>query len=267
LVTFIIPIRHPQNAPEWARVQARLAQTMKSIASQKHGDWRAVIVANHGAELPQPTAGFHIERVDFMPNPLHELESANREAVYEAVRLDKGRRILKGMLAAGESRFFMVVDDDDFVSCRLVEFVARSPDANGWNVAVGYRWTDGSRLIYRLSNFMNICGTSHIVRSDLFQLPNAFEDAAEPYIKEMLGSHVKISGILANRGAPLAHLPFPGAIYRVGHAGSHSQSRGVLREHVFNRGVLRRPVSLVRNLSRLRFLTSSLRAEFFGAAS
>ncbi len=49
LLTFVIPVRHQDNAPDWARLSANLAQTLASIAAQSHSDWQGVVVANEGA--------------------------------------------------------------------------------------------------------------------------------------------------------------------------------------------------------------------------
>ncbi|NKJ38991.1 hypothetical protein FHT28_005745, partial [Rhizobium sp. SG570] len=72
-----------------------------------------------------------------LPNQLYDLHNAGRGQVYEAVGLDKGGRILTVMLSARNSRFFMIVDDDDFVSANIVEFAARNADANGWKIDRG----------------------------------------------------------------------------------------------------------------------------------
>jgi hypothetical protein len=120
LVTFIIPVRHQDNARDWSLLKANLVQTIASILNQTNDDWRGIIVANEGADLPDLPERFDVERVTFPPNDMHELgKSGNMEDFYDAFRADKGRRVLKGMLRARGSRFFMIVDDDDFVSARI----------------------------------------------------------------------------------------------------------------------------------------------------
>ena len=113
-LTFLIPVRHPNNSPDWSRLKANLEQTIASIAGQTHHDWRAVIIANAGSDLPALPAQVEVEWVDFSPNVLHDKGTASRDEVLDAFRMDKGRRVLKGMLRARDSRFFMIVDDDDF---------------------------------------------------------------------------------------------------------------------------------------------------------
>ncbi len=129
LVTFIIPVRHQDNARDWSLLKANLMQTIASISNQTNDDWRGIIVANEGADLPDLPERFGVERVTFPPNDMHELGKAgNMEDFYDAFRADKGRRVLMGMLRARDSRFFMIVDDDDFVSARIVQHASENPD-------------------------------------------------------------------------------------------------------------------------------------------
>ena len=137
----------------------------------------------------------------------------------------------------------------------------------GWKIDKGYLWNEGGRLIMHYDDFANYCGTSLIVQSRLYDLPVSLEAADIDYVKSMLGSHVRIGNILAERGTPLEALPFRGAIYRVGHSGAHSKSSGLLATYFFNTSALRRPRQLLRNLRRVRPLDRGLRNEFFGAAS
>jgi hypothetical protein len=264
VVTFVIPIPHQEIISDWGRLVRNLRETILSIAGQTNPNWRAVIVANEGADLPDVPAGFEIVRVDFAPNRLHDLRGADKEAVYEAVRLDKGRRILSGMLKARETTFFMSVDDDDLISNGIVEFASRNPASFGWRIDRGYVWPDGGRWLFTEDDFSNFCGTSLIVRTDCYQLPATFDEASPEYIKAMLGSHVKIKPILANRGTPLETLPFRGAIYRIGGIGAFSKSSKIIRKYFVNKSVLFRPHRLLANMFKLRFLDSVKRREFFG---
>jgi hypothetical protein len=265
LVAFIIPVRHQDNARDWNALTDKLSQTARSIANQTHSNWRAIVVANEGARLPQLPKGFTVVRVGFPPNTMPELSKGPREAVLDAFRADKGRRVLSGMLAARDSRFFMIVDDDDLVSSRIVEHASKHPDSNGWYIDKGYLWDDGGSFIFAIDDFNRRCGTSLIVRSDLYGLPDRVESASLDWIKTMLGSHVRIDGILEERGQPLAPLPFRAGIYRVGNAGSHSQTPGVIRLKLLNRMTLRQPRMFFANLDRLRRVDANVRREFFGA--
>lgn len=265
-VTFVIPVRHPANARDWGQLKSNLTQTVRSIAGQEHGDWRGIIVANEGSDLPALPERFGVEWVQFAPNASHDQHAGlSREAFRDAFRIDKGRRVLKGMLRAQGSRYFMIVDDDDFVSARITRFATRHPDSHGWTVDDGYVWSDGGKLLLRHNAFNQICGTSLIVRADAYGLPARFEDATPEYMMTMLGSHIRLHEVLAQRGTPLARLPFHGAVYRVGQSGSHSQAPKILRQFFLNREAMRRPRQFLRRVSNLRVVTESIRREFFGA--
>jgi hypothetical protein len=264
MLTFLIPVRHPNNSPDWSRLKANLEQTIASIAGQDHNDWRAVIIANEGSDLPSLPERFEVEAVDFSPNMLHEMFTAATHDVLDAFRFDKGRRVLRGMLRARDSRFFMIVDDDDFVSARLTRFVADHSDSNGWKVDLGYVWDDGGRLLLQHNEFNRLCGTSLIIRADHYDLPPRFEDASSDYIKDMLGGHRRIAEILARQDKPLASLPFRGAIYRVGHSGSHSRTPRILRKYFLNSESIRRPSQWIGDLGRIRFVNAHIRREFYG---
>ncbi len=263
LITFIIPVRHPENASDWSELTRKLSQTVRSIANQTHPDWRVIIVANAGAELPDLPEKFSVIRVTFPPNKLYDLETAPIESVWDAVRLDKGQRILAGMLSARDSRYFMVVDDDDLVSSRLVAHVSGHPDSNGWIIRKGYLWNDGGTCLMGVNNFNDRCGTSLIIRSDLYDFPDSQETADIDWIKTMLGSHRKIDKILSERGHPLETLPFRGSIYRVASSGSHSRTPGILRQIIYPRSNFMYPHRILLSLARLRRLNASMTSEFF----
>jgi hypothetical protein len=264
LITFVIPVRHQSNSKNWGLLKANLTQTIASISAQTNSNWRAVIVANQGADLPAVPERFQIVRVNFTPNEMYEQQGHDKEEFYDAVRLDKGRRILKGMLYVRDTAFYMVVDDDDFVSNSLVSYVSKNQKANGWKISEGYVWGDGGSLLYVHRDFANFCGTSLIIRSDLFCLPDSFEVASSEYIKTMLGSHIKIVKILTDKGAPLASLPFRGAIYRVGHVGAHSKSPTLIKMYLLNRSIMLSPLRFVRNLLSMRLVSSDIKNKYFG---
>lgn len=264
VLTFVIPLRHPQNARDWPALKRNLAQTIRSISAQDDVRWRAIIVANAGADLPPLPDKFALKQVDFPPNPMFERGENAREAFLDSCRLDKGRRVLAGILEAERSGYVMVVDDDDFVSCRLTSFVAGRLGENGWYVQNGYIWSDGGRLIYEYADFWKFCGTSHIVRTALYELPASVEAADLAYVRRIFGSHVFVREYLAQRGVPIEPLPFVGAVYRIGHANSHSRSAGLIKQVFFNRKLLANPLNLVDWFSRLRVLDPAVRRQFWG---
>jgi hypothetical protein len=265
-LTFIIPVRHQDNAKDWSRLKANLTQTLASVSNQTADCWRAIVVANEGADLPALPKNVEALRVTFPPNLLHEKGNATQEEFYEAFRIDKGRRVLAAMVAAEPTSHFMIVDDDDLVSGRLADFVARNRGSYGWVVKQGYIWTDQGSYLFAYPDLNGLCGSTLIIRSDLYELPAVAAEWPDERIKEMLGSHRQIGLLLEQAGTPLAPLPFPGAIYRIGHAGNHSGKGGIADEYFWNRRYIRQPIAFTKNLLRLRPITKEVRQEFFGAS-
>ena len=263
-MTFIIPLRHPENSTDWPALKRRLAQTIRSIAGQDDDHWRAIIVANEGSDLPALPGNFELRQVRFPPNPMFEQGDNDREIFLDSCRLDKGRRVLAGILEADKEGYSMVVDDDDFVNCRLASFVAGQSGKNGWYVQNGYLWGDGGKLIYEYADFWKFCGTSHIIRTALYELPASVEEADPDYIRRIFGSHVFVRHYLEARDMPLEPLPFVGAVYRIGHAGAHSKSPGLVRQVFFKREILKSPLKLAQRFSRLRLLDAAARQQFWG---
>jgi hypothetical protein len=267
ILTFVIPVRHQDTAKDWQRLKRQLGETVASIACQDREGWKAIVVANYGADLPDLPKGFEVKRVDFPPNPKPSPETATKEEIHDVTRIDKGYRVLAGMLHAGEMGHVMVVDNDDFVSRRLTSFVAASPKANGWYLRDGYVWGEGGRTLFLFTDFSRLCGTSHIVRADLYELPGSFESADENYVRYMLGSHAFLHDHLDKTGNPLAVLPFAGAVYRTNHGESLSGSGSTLRRYFFRRKMLTSPTMFYDRVRRLHLKTSGIEREFMGVAT
>lgn len=258
LLVFVIPVRHPGSISDWPSTKARLSQTLASISRQSATSWRGVVVANTGVDLPPLPRGVAATRVDFpvpqMPDPRDDLPG-----YYDTVRLDKGRRVLEGLRQAQAKDHVMVVDYDDWISKDLAAFVASGGPAPGWYLRTGYLY-DGGGIAYKSSNFHEICGTSIIVRRDLLGVPQ--NAAANPdLVKKHLGSHKYIKGKLDHQGEPLAPLPFPGAVYRIGAAGTTSGSSRLFMQ-VIPPSWKHRPVALLSLPFRLRLVTPRLRENF-----
>jgi len=86
-------------------------------------------------------------------------------------------------------------------------------------------------------------------------------------VRKIFGSHVFVREYLAQQGTPLLPLPFAGAVYRVGHAGAHSKSAGLLKQVFLNRELLKNPLKIVRRFARLRLLDTTVRHQFWGSSA
>jgi len=265
-ITYIIPIRHPDNLRN-PDVQIKiLHKTFASYTNQSDDSWRAVIVANPGTPLPDLPEGFEVAWVDYGPNPQHELKNHDFREALNFFLFDKGRRVWSGIKAFPDSRYYMVMDDDDLISRDLTAYVKANTGPNGWFIEKGYGIDPDGGFAMELDRFHKTSGSSHIVRADLYPLPDKDSDEFEAYVIKWLGAHGGITELFEDMGKPLTPLPFYGAVYMVNNPNSHSNSNSMLRQYVVNKDSLRRPWSLPGKLKRLRRVNASFRDEFLGGA-
>lgn len=263
-LTFIIPVRHPDNLRDPAAQTRILNRTFASIAAQTISSWRAVVIANHGTELPELSDGFEVVWVDYAPNPRHELNAHDFQNAMDFFRLDKGRRVWSGMNAFPDTHYFMIVDDDDYVSRDLTAYARAHRGANGWFIRYGYGIDPDGGVAIELDRFHKTCGTSHIARADLYDLPDIDDPNFAEYVKKWLGSHGATTEHFEAIDAPLSALPFHGAVYLMNNPNSHSRSNRLLRQYIFNMDTVRRPWNLFAKLSQLTRVNHAFRTEFLG---
>lgn len=253
-VCFVIPVRHFENMRDPATQRRYLAETVRSIAQQTSTDWHLAIVANHGTDLPPLPDRAEVIPVDFPPNQAHERADLTFERHMDFFRYDKGRRVFAAFHRFSRCRHTMIVDDDDFVSRDLVAHVAARPPKAGYYFDFGYIWRTGGRWLYPTRNFHAKCGTSFVLASPVLgRLKDAFA-ADERGLCATLGDHNFLKVEVERLGEPLEPLPFPGAVYRWLHAGSHSAKASSLHRQVFvgGRFTLRRPDRILGHLARFR---------------
>lgn len=222
LVTFVIPIKHFSHVKNMSSFIRSFKQTIDSLNNQSNNNWNCKVVVNVGMNLPPLNERFEVVYVDYPPNPFYDLKLHNKELCYEAVREDKGKKVLEGILKAKNSKYVMVVDDDDFLENSVVDYISKNDNGVGWYVQKGYIWHENTPFLLRKDNFHHLCGTSFIVNIELLEIEKNKQDIV--FIKKYLGSHVFIHKYMQDLDRALAPIPFNAVIYRVGHAESHSKS-------------------------------------------
>ncbi|AXG12820.1 glycosyltransferase family 2 protein [Intrasporangium calvum] len=237
MLALVTSLRHPWNSRSYGQVEAIFAQSARSWVRQQSDAFGVVVVGNQAPRVQLPERVRFVE-VDFPPPSSHRGPQTGTAAVLK----DKGSKLAVGLLAARQQHpdltHVMFVDADDFVSRRLAGFVADRSGEAGWTVTHGWRYHAGRRAVRPVRGDFHLhCGSSHIVRHDLYprvdlpltasqdELYSAFGERLERWF----GSHLHIHDDL-----PLVPLPFPGALYRVGTGEAHSGA---------SMGGLGRPVS------------------------
>lgn len=256
MLVFITSVRHPHNATDYSRVERLLQRTLTSVCAQNDRDFRVVVVANQPLSVAT-TKEVETVVVDFPPPSDHHGSQIDREAILR----DKGTKLAVGLLAARRhpATHIMPFDADDFVSRRLAGFVNNHPNDTGWYIPKGHVYYERRGLTRRINNFHERCGTSFVIRQDLYgsaDLPVTmtqdalYEGFGEFVVRELLGSHKVALEHFCAVGTPLQPLPFRGAAYTLetgenwsgdGVAGFAWPVRRTL-EHEF--GLPRSPLSL-----------------------
>lgn len=232
MLVFVTSLRHPQNSNSYDRVEALLEKTLASVCAQTCDDFRVIVVCHRIPNIKFDDRFVEFVVVDFPPPS----SLPGPQTGIQTVRLDKGSKLLAGILAARKlnPKYLMIFDADDRVSNRLAAYVHAHPNENGWYFFEGYTHTDQGLLIKKKNNFHLRCGTSHIVRFDVLlmgeptietkdqrQILNYF---GERFTKHIVGCHMTIKNYFESLDAPLKPLPFPGAVWVLNTGENHSGS-------------------------------------------
>jgi len=279
---FVVAIRHPENTKNPEDQQRFLRELFASLDAQTAADWTCIVVANREQALPPLSSRYLVETVDFPPNAMLE-RARDVETFNHSIRRDKGRRVRRALRHLAPDDYMMVVDDDDLVSRRLVDFVLTRATGHGWYVDRGYRWPSGSDYLYGVRDFHLICGTSLIVPARFYDGYFDEDEEGEGDSTAELGSHYRVFEKRAGREDGFAPLPFAGAVYRVDHRNATQVDLARTREAlsaneapVLSTTTLKSALSLLAATGRDRLwrlrgrldrrrIDATLRREFFGA--
>lgn len=215
MLVFVIPLQSMAIAKSWERVSQLFEQCVQSVCQQTSSHFHVIAVCHEKPHTPFKHPNLSYVEVDF---PVPDISSGTAAEIVNRKRTDKGRKQLRGLVAAQELNptHTMLLDGDDRISRRLAEFVHQHPQANGWFFNKGYRYASASSWIYKkTSGFHTMCGSCNIVRNDLNKIPNNPEyNRGYGYYKFYI-DHAKVVKVLAEEGTPLEALPFLGAVYMV----------------------------------------------------
>lgn len=216
MFAFITSVRHPTTSLSYARIEALLKRTLRSVCNQTNGNFRVIVVCN---QLPtNPVAD---DRISYLISAEPPIETDDKLL---RVRIDKGTKLALGLAAARDysPQHIMFFDADDFVHCGIVDYSETHRTDFGWYVERGFVYDQRTGLISPIRQFNEICGTSHIVSYGLVEprgiLPTSsrtqiLNTLGEDYVALILGAHPFLVRYFAKRGNTLSPLPFNGAVY------------------------------------------------------
>lgn len=233
MLSFVTSLPHPVNCSSYPKRSELLAGTLASVLRQTQNDFRVVVVVNEMPLGTMPTdPRVEYVSVDYPPPRL----PVGRPFTASDLYADKGAKLAVGAAVATRSgaEYIMFVDSDDYLSRRLAALVADAAGEPGWYSDAGYFHIRHARAVTPvLAGFHQRNGSTHILRTDLVGVPadldlgmprdELIERVGVERVRSLMGDHKWIVAFFADRGTPLAPLPFPAAIWEIGTGENFSQ--------------------------------------------
>lgn len=255
MVVFVACVKHPLDSKSYRTVWELLNNTLLSVCNQTDRNFKVVVVCNeilpllHNSELIIPHTEF--VKVDF-PRPgmagrrnlcrLGNLSPPPGDETWEEkgqfseqlivprmnIRIDKGTKILTGLLAAEKYHpdYIVLLDADDFVLKDLVEYIHKHKGGDGWIMSHGYRMLKKSLTpIYKEDSF---CGTGntilfeHLTKKIPLSLSvgssqeDIISETETEFLLMALGAHRHVKTYFQKHSILLDEFPFRGVVHLLG---------------------------------------------------
>ncbi|MFD1342479.1 glycosyltransferase family A protein [Litorisediminicola beolgyonensis] len=223
-VVFVIPLISKARAHDWARVCRTLADTLASLRAQTSPAWRALVCCQ---DRPEGIA--FDDTVSFLPFERPDEVSPETVTKFDN-HAKKTQMILHLAKTHGGDGYLFQLDADDMLHPELVAHMVGDNNGAGYLIPKGYMmhaetralaYLGPKRLRYPFANrFDRECGSSSAIRFD-------FRDGdacLEPIRKR--GKHKEIADHMAAYGFEMTEVPFPAALYVIGHGENMRQRRG-----------------------------------------
>lgn len=264
VLTCIVPFAPRSFTRDWKLACKYLEQTIDSLLNSE--DPRiAVVVVGHDypGDFISTDPRVNFLRSDMATPPVALAKDPVLAITDKLLKVRCGWEFSKKHL---ESDYVMIVDADDFLSRKVVGFLAQSGNFPAYRISDGWIWNTGSQLtIESTESFNLLCGSSVIVRADVaekeFDLEAISNSPPEYAVLAYAGKkpsllinelHGYADKAMALHGLKICDIPFRAGIYRVGNINSHS--RRTYKSHSLR--------LLLGRIRRLRLLTPSIKTEF-----
>jgi len=257
MLVFIIPVKSQRVSGSWNQFSNLFERTLKSISNQTSSNFKIIVACHEKPETKFEHPSIEYIHVDFDPPSLATAEKSKHDGLKEE---DKSKKILAGINHSEHYNpdYLMVVDADDCISNKIVEFVDKhkGSNTNGWYFKKGYVYREGDRFIsLNKENFNTLCGTCIIIKPGLIK--KIFKN-----VPHLLFVH-KTTSFEGN--IELLRFPFPGAIYSMANGENHFMSNDKIKS--LNSGSifsLKTIKGIFRKLGKYRIkpLSRNLKSEF-----
>ncbi|MFQ6548751.1 glycosyltransferase family 2 protein [Aestuariibius sp. 2305UL40-4] len=212
---FAIPLVSKRRSEDWGLVSQNLAATIASLRAQTSSRWQAVIC---GQDAPDGIAWD--DQVRFLP-------FKGSDSFF-----DKGRKRRALIRNAARTRkddgYLFQFDADDLLHPGVVAHIHQDDNGSGYYIDQGYMLEQPGAHFAPLDDapkhiaFNQICGSSNAVRFDFRRHTGSKGPLGE------MKSHRRIPERMRYFGYEMTPIPFPAALYLVGHGENMIARRGTL---------------------------------------
>jgi len=243
---FCIPLMPKANASDWEQVSKVFNQTLRSLDNQTNKSFQVLIAAQ---DMPELAPDLTLDVVHLAPHWTVE----NRTDAKLRDKRWKRTLLLRTVRERGGG-YVMMLDADDLVSNRLVDYVLKNRDPNGYIVENGYAYDWKANLIAPIpgvwkKSFDNVCGSCSVINFTLDDLPPLRGgDEGTDYLAKHLSQHSQWKHVMRDFGRPLTPLPFPAAVYVLNHDNNLHYSIAQHRQESLPRRIDARQVPLTADL-------------------
>ena len=221
MICFAIALRSRQSSDCWPAVLEDFNRTLRSVFNQTNPEFHVYVGCN---EVPKLQDSYD-ERLHFVTVSLPVPKTWEEKCRDRSWKLCCcAMEIRKDLPRLSEGGVYVFpVDADDLVSCRLAQYCAEHPDANGFKSPTGYKWIKGSR---RMEITPYFGGSMNIMKMQKEDLPAELPDQSLCFDQEtarMLTARypirfydIEAEGKFEKMGRPFEKLPFRSTIYVLG---------------------------------------------------
>jgi hypothetical protein len=210
---FGIPLRGRATAKNWDRVCKLLDITLGSVLAQTDPDFR-VLLACHDIPNVEKFADPRINVIKAEFPPILAVSQQMRDRELKRWLIGERLRVLGG-------GYLMMVDADDLVSNRVVEFVRRDAYPHGYILKSGYELNFATGRVHHAPRFDRLCGGCAIFHLSPDDLPSSI-GSESPCFFQLFQNHTKWNEVAARQNRPFKVLPFRGAMYVTNNGENHS---------------------------------------------
>lgn len=262
MIGFVVPIVPKKYSKDWPLANLMLERTVRSICSQTSRNFRLIIVYNDKPEIQFSDDNIHYMPYSFPEITISQIEDFDYMSQWFTVEyaermMDKSRKITLGCKLAKElgCDYLMAIDSDDMISNKIAEYVNENSCSRiaGWRISNGYLYREGSKLIIKSNQIWGINGSTHIIRSDLVDIPDFKKDFKLLNYNLFQQHPYTYQRIKDFHNQKLLNFPFFATVYLI-HANNYSQVDKILSANKIKQ--------YLKLLLRGRFLTRIIKKEF-----